>query len=195
MKLSEFITMTGLELDIRWTEGLGIFQVDFHNTDVKQGIMLAGWWGGGKTRESAIEEYCSRIQGETLVIHARNAAKRQEINVPDSLVYDPAEDNRPADSAKTIVEEPEIVECEIEPFKGNLSYLSLSGVWTKISHAPNKPGFIGFKFGATGKGIDVCNTPVAYVFHDTLLHCGSTIRELGSGKHTEVNATHVLFRR
>lgn len=87
MTLDEFIDITGLKLDVRWTEGLGIFQVDFHYTDVKQGIMLAGWWGGGKTREAAIEEYCQRIQGETLVVHARNAAKRQEIKVPESLIF------------------------------------------------------------------------------------------------------------
>ena len=96
MTLNEFIVMTGLDLHIRWTEGLGIFQVDFRGVDVKEGMMLAGNWGGGKTREAAIKDYCRQIQGQLLVLNAYNE-KRREIKVPELLVYVPAEDKPPTE--------------------------------------------------------------------------------------------------
>lgn len=77
--------------------------------------------------------------------------------------------------------EPEIVECEIELFKGDLSYLSLSGVWTKMSHAPNKPDFAGTKF-----------KPVFGEEIYTELWLNLDVEHNGNYKMT--HSSHVLFR-
>lgn len=85
-------------------------------------------------------------------------------------------------------DEPEMVECEIELFKNELMYLSVSGVWTKVSHAPNKPDFIGFKFESGQVEFSSivfkssCSTKSICQFRD--------LADLEI-----VHATHVLFRR
>ena len=88
-------------------------------------------------------------------------------------------------------EEPEIVECEIEPFKGELMYLSSSGVWTKVSHAPNKPDFIGFKFE---DGV-VHPFPVKYEYKDKTRGHLATQYIIERDGCKVLHATHVLFRR
>ena len=90
MTIDELIIVTGLNLDVRWNEILGIFQTWLrHGTgsvDIKENG-LRGAWGGGKTRKASIEDYCGRIQGTTIVVNAHRE-DRQEIQIPPSVVYE-----------------------------------------------------------------------------------------------------------
>lgn len=90
MTISELAMVTGLRVDVQWNEGLGKFQVwlrdGSRSVEVKDDGMLRGAWGGGKTRTEAIEDYCSQIQGQTIVINAYGGEKRRDVSVPASVI-------------------------------------------------------------------------------------------------------------
>lgn len=91
MDLNEFMKVAGLELDVRWTEGLRLFQVDFKCVDVADGHCVVSKWGGGRTRRNAIEDYCSQVQGQILVQHALCPEETRRIPAPSKLEYAPEE--------------------------------------------------------------------------------------------------------
>ena len=67
MTALETLVNTGFHLDIYRNEGLGIIQVEFPKWYVKDGPVLEGTWGGGKTIEEAARDYLYKIKNKTLV--------------------------------------------------------------------------------------------------------------------------------
>ena len=67
MTALETLVNTGFHLDVYQNEGLGIIQITFPKWYVKDGGVLEGTWGGGKTIEEAAADYLGKIKNQTLV--------------------------------------------------------------------------------------------------------------------------------
>ncbi len=92
-------------------------------------------------------------------------------------------------------DEPVLVECEIQPIAGGLSFIGevgRKGGELLISNAINSPDHDGFKF-EDGSWYDV---PIKPVGPDGKLWSGNiTVDDIVSGRVQVLHASHVLFRR
>jgi hypothetical protein len=67
MTALETLVNTGFKLRIYKNNSIGKIQIDFPEWYVKDGIVLEGAWGGGKTIEEAARDYLEKIKNKTLV--------------------------------------------------------------------------------------------------------------------------------
>ena len=89
MTLLEFDEKNDLELEIYertgwWNPNFGEdgrYYCHFKNSDIKNGNMLVGVSGDGRTKQAAVDNYVGRISDKKLVIDALKK-ERREIRVP-----------------------------------------------------------------------------------------------------------------
>lgn len=82
ISLDEFADEHNLTLEINERD-LSIkaprFYTQFKYTEVDSGNVV---YGDGNTEDEAIEDYCKKISGQIIIIHAGNDDKKQTIKVP-----------------------------------------------------------------------------------------------------------------
>jgi len=83
MTIYEFADVIGHSLVItRYANQNNRFSASFEYCDIKQGSMLMGEYGNGKTPQEAINNYKNLIIGKTLVFNAMSKDYRQEYIAP-----------------------------------------------------------------------------------------------------------------
>lgn len=75
---SGLLNLTSKRLEV-WQLENGIICVQYHNCDVKDGLMLHGAFGQGRTFEKACEDYYKQISGKTLIFDAGTNSRTEVV--------------------------------------------------------------------------------------------------------------------
>ena len=97
MTISGFAKKHGLIMEVHEREGDMIkkcgegirFYAEFSRSEIKDGPILIGTFGDGRTPSEAIKNYATEISGKLLVINAYNKKERREIYVPILSAIEP----------------------------------------------------------------------------------------------------------
>ncbi len=85
MKYTEYADAIDKQIDITYYSNQDCrFSAQFHNCEVKEGAILGGVYGNGKTPIEAIKDYFGLIKGKRIVFSAYGK-DRQEFTVPKNI--------------------------------------------------------------------------------------------------------------
>ena len=84
MTIEEFAERNGLVMEVheRENQKLPKYYAQFKDVWVKDGIVISGKFGNGKTEEEAIKDYTNEINLQLLVVGAFRGNNRRELQVP-----------------------------------------------------------------------------------------------------------------
>jgi len=87
INLFAFLDTIDSNLELRrYANQKGRWIAKIEDAELKEGIMLIGDYGTGKSPEQAIEDYVKKIKGKLIVINAMTD-ERKEFKVPESLFF------------------------------------------------------------------------------------------------------------
>ena len=87
VNLFAFLDTIDCDLELRrYANQSGRWLAKIERSETKEGCILTGNYGTGKTPEQAIEDYVRQIKGKLIVVNA-GSDRRREFKVPDSLYF------------------------------------------------------------------------------------------------------------
>lgn len=85
--LQDFLDMIGADLNVkRYNNQNERWMAQIEGCEVKEGVILAGYYGTGTDPDDAILDYLDKIRGQKIVLRAYSK-DRAEYNVPESITY------------------------------------------------------------------------------------------------------------
>ena len=87
VNLFAFLDTIDCNLELRrYANQSGRWFAQIEHAELKEGVILSGNYGTGKTPEQAIEGYVQQIKGKLIVINAATN-RRKEFKVPEGLFF------------------------------------------------------------------------------------------------------------
>lgn len=87
VNLFAFLDTIDCDLELRrYANQIGRWLAQIKHAELKEGCILSGNYGTGKSPEQAIEDYVQQIKGKLIVINAATD-RRKEFKVPEGLFF------------------------------------------------------------------------------------------------------------